>query len=789
MEKYDEIVKGAYELAQTEALERKHTELTEAHLFYGFLLNPRSAIAKHLSSEKKVIKGLLEQLPTATNPLQIDQIKPSTRLQQWFTVAHAEAVKAGRSETNEADFAKTLPKFFPQISVEGLQAEADQEVPDFLVNLNELANAGKLDPVIGRSTEIQKVMEILCRRTKNNPVLIGLPGVGKTAIIEGLADLIVRNKTPDAIQDKTIYAMNMGSLMANTKYRGEFEEKIEALLKFLKSQHRDAILFIDEIHLLVGAGRTDGAIDAANLLKPALARGELNCIGATTLDEYKKFIESDSALERRFHQVKVEEPTKEDSIQILMGLKEKFEIHHSIEITEDAIVAAVYFSDLYISDRFLPDKAIDVIDESAAGLKLSADSIPPELQELDALIRSKKILLNTQHQNKALQEEIQLLEKDYQQQMEIWNQKNMQLKQSSLLKSQLDDAQFRYQKAESEGNYELASKIMYGEIPDIQKQIEGMEVSHKLTRERIAEVISRNTGVPKERILQSRQENMLALAAFLKTQVLGQDDAIDEIADTLIASHAGLSDQSRPLGSFLSIGPSGVGKTETAKAIAEYLFQSDKNIVRIDLSEYRESHTVAKLIGPPPGYIGYEKGGTLTEAIRRKPYSVILFDEIEKAHQDFGDILLQILDDGRLTDSQGRTVNFKNTVIIITSNLQEYQSYLKPELIGRFDAVLSYHHLQKETIRALIHRELDRLNQLVAEYEISLHLHENLIEKIMEQGFDQRYGARPLKNAFNRLVTRPVSKFLLQNQNMKEQLEVAVDEYGKVTIKPNHHQD
>ena len=324
MEKYDEIVKGAYELAQTEALERKHTELTEAHLFYGFLLNPRSAIAKHLSSEKKVLQGLLEQLPTATNPLQIDQITPSARLQQWFTIAHAEAVKSGRNVTNEADFARTLPKLFPQISTAGLETESESEVPDFLDNLNDLANEGKLDPVIGRSTEIQKVMEILCRRTKNNPVLIGLPGVGKTAIVEGLADLIVRNKTPDAIQGKTIYAMNMGSLMANTKYRGEFEEKIEALLKFLKSQQRDAILFIDELHLLVGAGKTDGAIDAANLLKPALARGELNCIGATTLDEYKKFIESDSALERRFHQVKVDEPTKEDSIQILMGLKENF---------------------------------------------------------------------------------------------------------------------------------------------------------------------------------------------------------------------------------------------------------------------------------------------------------------------------------------------------------------------------------------------------------------------------------------------------------------------------------
>ena len=728
----------------------------------------------------------MEDLPTVSNPLQIDQIKPSPRLQQWFTIAHAEAVKSGRSETHEVDFAKTLQKFFPQISTAGFETESQQEQPDFLVDLNELANQGKLDPVIGRSIEIQKVMEILCRRTKNNPVLIGSPGVGKTAIVEGLADLIVKNKIPDVIQGKTIYAMNMASLMANTKYRGEFEEKIEALLQFLKSKGREAILFIDEIHLLIGAGKTDGAIDAANLLKPALARGELNCIGATTIDEYKKFIETDSALERRFHQVKVDEPTKEDSIQILIGLKEKFEIHHSIEITDDAIVAAVYFSDLYISDRFLPDKAIDVIDEAAAGLKLSADSIPPELQELDALIRSKKILLNTQSQNKTLKEEIQLLEQDYQQQIAVWNQKNLQLKQSSLLKSQLDDAQFRYQKAESDGNYELASKIMYGEIPEIQNQIDSMEVSYKLTKDRIAEVIARSTGIPKERILQSRQENMLALADFLKSKVLGQDHAIDEIADTLIASHAGLSDQSRPLGSFLSIGPSGVGKTETAKAIAEYLFQSEKNIIRIDLSEYRESHTVAKLIGSPPGYIGYEKGGILTEAVRRKPYSVILFDEIEKAHQDFGDILLQILDDGRLTDSQGKTVSFKNAVIIITSNLKDYESYLKPELIGRFDAVLKYYHLQETVIEALIDRELKRLNQLLFDQDMFLELHEDVIAKIVEQGFDQRYGARPLKNAFHRLVTRPVSKFILQKhtfdiQGIRE-VKVSLDENGKSQV-------
>ena len=779
MASYDEIVQGSWELGKAEALRLKHGELTPAHLFFGLVGNPRSVTSKNLQHERKVLEGLLESLPQVGR-VEVEQIKPSPRLQEWFALAHSEAVKAGRDETREADFLKHLTRFFPQVSQAGLdnlEEGENSEIPDFLVDLNALATDGKLDPVIGRSAEIRKVMEILCRRTKNNPVLIGQPGVGKTAIVEGLADLIVKRRVSEVIQDKTVYAMNMGNLMSNTKYRGEFEEKIQSMIGFLKSKNREAILFIDEIHLLVGAGKTEGgAMDAANLLKPALARGELNCIGATTFEEYKQFIEADSALERRFHQVKVNEPTKEDTIQILMGLKEKYEIHHGIEITEAAIVAAVYFSSEYISDRFLPDKAIDVIDEASATLKLSADSLPPEIQELDALIRSKKVLLNTQQEDKALQEEIARLVREHDLAMEDWNRKNSELKRAATLKSKLDEAQFRYNRAESEGDYATASRVMYGEMPELRKQLETMEISHKLDREQIAEAVSKNTGVPKERILKSRQENILGLSAFVKGKVFGQDRAVDEIADTLIASHAGLTDPGRPLGSFLLIGPSGVGKTETAKTLAEYLFQSEKNLVRFDLSEFRESHAVAKLIGAPPGYVGYDKGGTLTEAVRRKPYSVLLFDEVEKAHADFADILLQILDDGRLTDSQGRTVNFKNTVIMVTSNLKDYEAYLKPELIGRFDGILHFSRLSFPVIRQLVARELETLNGRLAQKQLEFAIDEELTKKIIARGFDERYGARPLKNAFGRMVARPVSKFLMAEEEPKGQYLLLYDE-------------
>jgi ATP-dependent Clp protease ATP-binding subunit ClpB len=782
MNNFDPVVMNSLDLAQAEAMKRKNNELTEFHFLWGLILNPHTVSSRHLKGEKKLLKGLLEKLPVMENLNMVD-IRPSSKLQEWFTLASSDAIQAGREKINEADILRYLQRFFPQLKMEIPEEAEEGEVPEFLEDLNELASNGKLDPVIGRAMEIRRVQEILCRRTKNNPVLVGAPGVGKTAIVEGLAGLIENNQVPDIIQGKTIYSLNMGSLMAGTKFRGEFEERITNLIKFLKTKGRDAIIFIDEIHLLIGAGKTDGAMDAANLLKPALARGELNCIGATTQNEYKEYIESDSALERRFHKITVEEPTREDTIQILMGLKEKLEIHHGIEITEEAIVSSVYLSDLFISDRFLPDKAIDIIDEAAAGLKLSADSMPPELEELDSLIRSKKILLNSTPHNKTLKEEITYLEEQFKKDKTVWEQKVLNLKKVAQLKQQLERAQFQLNKDENEGNYEAASRIKYGDIPRLEEELQSFDITWKLVRKNIGEVIARSTGVPVERVLQTQQENLLELEEYLTKRVLGQGTAIKEIADTLIAAHAGLSDQSRPLGSFLLMGPSGVGKTETAKALATYLFSDEKHLIRIDLSEYRESHSVAKLIGAPPGYIGYEKGGILTEAVRNNPYSVILLDEIEKAHRDFSDILLQILDDGRLTDTQGRTVNFKNTVLLATSNLKSHEEFFKPELLGRLDGVLYFKNLDSNILQALVDRELENLNRKLAQRNITITLSPELRNGVSAAGFDERYGARPLKVAFNRLVIKPFSKYLLKNADLEGECLLSRNEKKQLVVK------
>jgi len=765
MNSFDDIVLGAIELAQAKAIKEKHLELTEVHLLWGLMLNPKTVSSKGLLPQKKVIISLLDTLPTVANQ-DFDRLKPSSKLSEWFTLAGADAIGEGRDKVAEVDLLRHLKKFFAQLQFEMPEEGAGVEVPDFLVNLNELAELGKLDPVIGRAAEIRRVQEILCRRTKNNPVLVGEPGVGKTAIVEGLAGLIISSKVPDVILGRTIYLLNMGALMAGTKFRGDFEKRIEALLDFLKSKGRDAILFIDEIHLLIGAGKAEGAMDAANLLKPALARGDVNCIGATTLAEYQQYIESDSALERRFHQVRVHEPTKEDSIQILLGLKEKLEIHHGIEITEEAIIAAVYLSDQFITDRFLPDKAIDIIDEASAGLKLSADSMPPELEALGALISSKKVLFGAQPTAKHLKQEISQLESEYQVQKELWDTETLALKRVSGLKKQHDQLNFQLERAKLDGDFEAASRIQYGELPRVEEQLKQQEVSWKLTKLKVGEVISHATGVPVERILSTHQERLLELEDYLNQQVIGQPAAMGEISDTLIASQAGLSDPNRPLGSFLLMGPSGVGKTETAKALQRFLFESNRQLIRVDLSEYREPHSVSRLIGAPPGYQGYDKGGVLTEAVRKNPYSVILLDEIEKAHLDFADILLQVIDEGRLTDTHGRTASFLNCVVLITTNLKDPTSWFKPELLGRLDATLEYRHLDRDTVSLLVSRELDQLNQKLEGRDLELILDPDMISRITEAGFDEAYGARPLKSAFNRLVIRPLSKALLQNPEL-----------------------
>jgi ATP-dependent Clp protease ATP-binding subunit ClpB len=668
----------------------------------------------------------------------------------------------------ETDLLRHLPQIFPDLTIDyhdlSGNNEGESEIPDFLVNLNEEAKSGKLDPVIGRSREIRAVMEILGRRGKNNPVLVGPAGVGKTAIVEGLAGQIVAGEVPDLLKTKTVYSLNMGSLMAGTKYRGEFEKKIQNLLKFIKNAQGEIILFIDEIHLIVGAGKTDSSMDAANLLKPALARGELHCVGATTFDEYQKYILTDSALERRFREVPVLEPSKEDSIEILVGLKNKFEGHHGIQISDDAIYNAVFLSSQYITNKNLPDKAIDLLDEAASALKLSAEAMPASLVEVESEIRSKKILKGVEKDNKKLDQEIAELQKKYDWEKRLWEKEVLSLKQVSELKNKLDKLNFDLEKALREQDFEKASQLKYSQIPSAKSALE--KVSHEwiLSSKHIAMVISRQTGIPLEKILKSKQETILEMEDYLKLRIFGQDSSIKEISDTLINSHAGLSDPKRPLGSFLLLGPSGVGKTETAKGICSFLFNDEKNMIRMDMSEFSEKHSVAKLIGSPPGYIGHEEGGFLTEAVRRRPYSVILFDEIEKAHHDFADILLQILDDGRLTDNKGRTINFKNTIIFLTSNSKNIEAEFRPEVLGRIDAILNYNALSNEILEKLVDKQLNFLNERLRDKKVSVHLDSPLREQIMKTGYDSRYGARPLASIFNKLIIRHLSKKLLKGE-------------------------
>jgi ATP-dependent Clp protease ATP-binding subunit ClpB len=774
MNKFNDIVLGSIDIAQSEALKRKNPELCPEHLLLGLILNPSTYSSRGLKKYKGEVENLVKKLPISTTNIGMDQLRPSPLFGQWITQASSNAVQDNRNEVSEKDLLKLLPQIFPNLKIDykdlGNTEEGDQEVPSFLINLNELAEKGKLDPVIGRTKEIRAVMEILGRRAKNNPILVGPAGVGKTAIVEGLAGQIVTGKVPDVLKGKTIYTLEMGSLMAGTKFRGEFEERIQKLLKFVKAAAGEIILFIDEIHLLVGAGKAEGSMDAANLLKPALARGELHCIGATTHDEYQKYILSDSALERRFREVPVNEPSKEDSIEILMGLKDKFEGHHGIKISDDAIYSAVYLSDQYITNKNLPDKAIDLIDESASALKLSAEAMPASLVELESDIRSKKILMNFEKKNKELKSEIEELQKKFDIEKRKWEEEVLALKKVSELKNKLDKYQFELDTALREQNFEAASKLKYSLIPEVQKQLENITYEWILGTKQIAKVISRQTGIPVEKILKSKQESILQMEDYLNSRVFGQKKAISEICETLITSHAGLSDSNRPLGSFLLLGPSGVGKTETAKGISQFLFDSEDNMIRLDMSEYSEKHSVAKLIGAPAGYIGYEEGGILTEAVRRKPYSIILFDEIEKAHRDFSDILLQILDDGRLTDNKGRTINFKNTILFLTSNTKNIEGDFKPEVLGRLDSILTYNSLDQSIVGKIVEKQVKLLNERLKDKNITLKLSDEVAKEVMDSGTDPKYGARPLHGVFNKLVVRPLSRTLLKGEELKGNL-------------------